>query len=333
MEIAVPSRDLAAQPRLRVGTLAWRLARVRPPFALLPGICLTTRAYQRHLPRAGVPATVAEMPASHPGRLGAHAVRRILETALEPAVLRVLVARRQAGRRWLVRASSDDRSSFEEYARDEELPVAVRAAWASPWDPARVRSRLRAGEELLPPPIAVLVQRLPRAIRARGVARPASDGWQVATDAASESLSGPALDALVDRMRRLAGAPEVEWLVAGRAVYAMAVRDANLRELGGIGASPGIATGRARLIRTAGDVRRVSREDIVVSAFLRPALTVCVPRVAGIVTESGGSTSHLAVVARQFGIPAVLGVPGAAARIQDGHPLVVDGTRGRVLLA
>ncbi len=334
MELAVPVSDLAGQPRTRVGALAHNLARVRPYFAPLPGVCLTTEAYRRHLRRAGVPAAVAAsgQHSAHAGRLAARAVRRILETPVDPEVVRAFTRRRHADRRWLVRVSSEDPAPFEEWADADEVTIAVRAAWASPWDPARVRARLRAGAALLPAPIAVLVQRLPRGIRAQGVIRPApaGEGWQVTIDSGSGPPSRQALEALLLRARRLAEASEVHWLLAGRGIYALMMRPAAPAELAGIGASPGMVTGRARLVRAASDAQRLSRDDILVSAFLPPALTACVPRVAGIVLESGGSTSHLAVVARQFGIPAVLGVRGATARIRDGQGLTVDGTRGRV---
>jgi len=115
-------------------------------------------------------------------------------------------------------------------------------------------------------------------------------------------------------------------------MYAVEARRALTQELRGIAASPGTVTGVARLVRTARDASRLQPHEIVVSAFLAPALTACVPRVAAIVVESGGSTSHLAVVARQFRVPAVLAAYGATELISDGQRLTVDGTRGLVQL-
>jgi pyruvate,water dikinase len=61
-----------------------------------------------------------------------------------------------------------------------------------------------------------------------------------------------------------------------------------------------------------------------------PALSHILPRVAGVVTERGGSTSHLASLARERGVPMVLGVAHATRRIPDGAQVAVDGVAGIV---
>jgi pyruvate,water dikinase len=61
-----------------------------------------------------------------------------------------------------------------------------------------------------------------------------------------------------------------------------------------------------------------------------PALTGVLPRVAGVVAELGGSTSHLAALARERGLPAVLGALQATRRIPDGATVAVDGVAGIV---
>lgn len=103
-------------------------------------------------------------------------------------------------------------------------------------------------------------------------------------------------------------------------------------DLRGIGASPGRARGVARVARTPDDALRVEAGAILVCPFTDPGWTPVLDRVAAVVTETGGLLSHAAVICREYGIPAVLGVPGATERIPDGRLVVVDGGEGRVEL-
>jgi phosphotransferase system enzyme I (PtsI) len=79
----------------------------------------------------------------------------------------------------------------------------------------------------------------------------------------------------------------------------------------------------------------IGRSSVVVARELGPGLTVQLDRelVAGLVSEEGTRTSHAAILAHSIGIPAVFGVTGAMERIQPGTTLVLDGTRGTVLLS
>ncbi len=78
----------------------------------------------------------------------------------------------------------------------------------------------------------------------------------------------------------------------------------------------------------------VTEPCVIVAREIAPALTVQLPRdrVVGLVSEEGTRTSHAAILAHSMGIPAVMGLAGAVSRIAPGTPLVVDGTRGTVLL-
>jgi pyruvate,water dikinase len=78
------------------------------------------------------------------------------------------------------------------------------------------------------------------------------------------------------------------------------------------------------------ELSRVAPGDILVTRVAGPSLAQVLPRVAGVVAELGGSTSHLASLARERGIPAVFGVPEATERIPDGVQVAVDGVAGVV---
>jgi pyruvate,water dikinase len=98
----------------------------------------------------------------------------------------------------------------------------------------------------------------------------------------------------------------------------------------GIAASRGTATGRARLVRGPEDFAAVRPGDILVAPATSPAWTPLFGVVAGLVTEFGGLLSHAGVVAREYGLPAVLGVPGVMSRISNGDLLTVEGHLGLV---
>lgn len=103
--------------------------------------------------------------------------------------------------------------------------------------------------------------------------------------------------------------------------------------LRGIGASSGRVSGIARVARTIEDAMQVEKGAILVCPFTDPGWTPVLDRVAGVVTETGGLLSHAAVICREYGIPAVLGVPDATRRIADGARVHLDGGQGIVVLA
>jgi len=78
------------------------------------------------------------------------------------------------------------------------------------------------------------------------------------------------------------------------------------------------------------ELGRVAPGDVLVTRVASPALTDVLAKVAAVVTELGGSTSHLASLARERGLPLVLGVADATARIPDGAQVAVDGASGIV---
>lgn len=104
-------------------------------------------------------------------------------------------------------------------------------------------------------------------------------------------------------------------------------------ELQGIGASPGTCSGQAFIARSVQHASQMPRGCILVCPFTDPGWTAVLDRAAGVVTETGGLLSHAAILCREYGIPAVLGVDGATERIRDGSNIVVDGSAGCVCLA
>jgi pyruvate,water dikinase len=100
--------------------------------------------------------------------------------------------------------------------------------------------------------------------------------------------------------------------------------------LSGHPAGIGWGSGRAVVVNCECELARVAPGDVLVTKVAGPALGHILPRVAGVVAELGGSTSHLASLARERGIPMVLGVLDATLKIPDGAQVAVDGVAGIV---
>ncbi len=102
--------------------------------------------------------------------------------------------------------------------------------------------------------------------------------------------------------------------------------------LTGVGVSAGVATGEARVLLTPSDACPSDRDYILVCPSTDPAWTPLFLHAAGLVMERGGILSHGAVVAREYGVPAVANIPNATRRIVDGQMLEVDGNQGTILI-
>jgi pyruvate,water dikinase len=98
----------------------------------------------------------------------------------------------------------------------------------------------------------------------------------------------------------------------------------------GIAGSPGTIEGTARVVLTVDEFDGVRDGDILVCQMTNPAWVVLFTKIAGLVTDTGGTTSHPAVLSREFGIPAVIGTSLATKRIRTGDRIRVDGSAGRV---
>jgi pyruvate,water dikinase len=98
----------------------------------------------------------------------------------------------------------------------------------------------------------------------------------------------------------------------------------------GTSASPGRATGTVRVIRSPAEFNRIEPGDVLVCPCTVAAWSVVFPVISAIITEVGGPLSHPGILAREFGIPAVLAVPDATSTLRDGVTVTVDGTAGIV---
>jgi len=102
------------------------------------------------------------------------------------------------------------------------------------------------------------------------------------------------------------------------------------RALRGAPASAGVARGPARLVRNLEEFAKFKRGDVLVCQSSNVSWIPLFTSAAAVVTEVGGALSHAAVVAREFGIPAVVGTSVALSTLVDGEPLEVDGSAGVV---
>ena len=94
--------------------------------------------------------------------------------------------------------------------------------------------------------------------------------------------------------------------------------------------SPGVYTGTARIVGHPEECNRLTQGDVLVTVSTSSAFNVVLPLLGAIVTDRGGQLSHAAIVAREYGIPAVVGTMKATTAIPDGARIRVDGTAGRV---
>ena len=102
--------------------------------------------------------------------------------------------------------------------------------------------------------------------------------------------------------------------------------------LRGIGGASGVFTGPAKIVRSPEEFGKIRPGDILVCTSTSPTWTPLFGTVGALVSDSGGVLSHTAIVAREYGLPAVVGVHNGTDRITDGQVITVDGDNGVVLL-
>jgi pyruvate,water dikinase len=103
-------------------------------------------------------------------------------------------------------------------------------------------------------------------------------------------------------------------------------------ELKGFAASRGVVEGTARVVKSVDEISRLLDGDILVCQVTNPTWSPIFSKISAAVSDIGGSMSHAAIVAREYGLPAVVGTGTATRRIRDGQRIRVDGGRGIVTL-
>ncbi|HEY3249437.1 MAG TPA: PEP-utilizing enzyme [bacterium] len=104
------------------------------------------------------------------------------------------------------------------------------------------------------------------------------------------------------------------------------------RLLRGVGASIGSGRGPVRIVHSPDDFERVQQGDVLVCPSANPSWVPLYGIIAGLITDTGGALSHAAVVAREFGVPAVVGTGDATQRLRDGQRVEVNGLTGEVFI-
>ncbi len=221
---------------------------------------------------------------------------------------------------------------FERMLADGQHLVSIREEqvreWTLPW-PVMRRAVVRMGEALV----------------TRGLLETAEDVFFVRRDELLGALDGGNLPVEADvparRARREEQARLVPPIAIGRwnpmlkrmvdSYPAMFGAKRSARAiLSGVPASPGVATGPVRIVRGPEEFDRLQPGEVLVAPFTAPAWTPLFTRAAAVVTDVGSAAAHASIVAREYGIPAVVGTGDATARLHDGMRVTVDGSTGNV---
>jgi pyruvate,water dikinase len=179
-----------------------------------------------------------------------------------------------------------------------------------------------------------------RRLAIAGVLAEAEDVFQLRLEEL-ESLVGPDLTAadadrlrtaVRDRATRRAELASVPMLPEASLRNPTAAADQDSL-VNGVGASGGRASGPVRIVREPAEFGTMRSGDVLVCPYTNPAWTPLFQRAAAVVVDSGGIGSHAAIVAREYGIPAVMGTGNGTKLLADGRQITVDGNTGRVTAA
>jgi pyruvate,water dikinase len=103
--------------------------------------------------------------------------------------------------------------------------------------------------------------------------------------------------------------------------------------LSGTSGSPGMARGPAKIVHDISEFGKLKAGDVLIAPVTNPAWTPLFQRAVAVVVDTGGAASHAAIVAREYGIPAVMGTINGTKELEEGQWIQVDGSRGLVLKA
>lgn len=166
-------------------------------------------------------------------------------------------------------------------------------------------------------------------------------------DRVMEDAMVAALAGLGSRIAEILDGPQdIEWAVADRTAWILQARPITAPVpaigtpeppeqpgvLSGTPGSHGTITATARVVQSSSDFSTVQAGEIVICPYTDPAWTPLFTIAVGVVTETGGTLSHAAIVAREYGLPAVLGVTEATTLIESGARITLDGTAGTITL-
>lgn len=99
----------------------------------------------------------------------------------------------------------------------------------------------------------------------------------------------------------------------------------------GLGASPGKAIGIVRIVHTPDEAaNKIKKGDILVTGMTNPEFTPFMEKLMAVITNTGGVLCHAVIVAREFGIPCVVGTQNATEVLKNGSKVIVDGLKGIV---
>jgi pyruvate,water dikinase len=96
----------------------------------------------------------------------------------------------------------------------------------------------------------------------------------------------------------------------------------------GLGASPGMGMGKVKIVRSSKEIKNMDRGDVLVTEMTTPDFVPGMKKASAIITDTGGMTSHAAIVSRELGVPCVVGTGNATATLKDGMEVSVDGSHG-----
>jgi len=98
--------------------------------------------------------------------------------------------------------------------------------------------------------------------------------------------------------------------------------------LKGLAASPGISSGKVKIIKDATELSKIEKGDLLVTIMTTPDMVPGMKRSAGIITDEGGMTSHAAIVSRELGVPCIVGTSKATEILEEGQEVTIDGKQG-----
>jgi len=336
MKLALPFHEVTQSDRSRVGGKGFALAAMQKSGMQIPeAICISTEAYHEYVTSTGLRDQMHMELYRKP--FDEMRWEEIWDTALRirnmfsktpipsglQEKLRGPLARRFSERPVSVRSSAPgEDSSKTSFAGLHESFVNIRGlgsileniklVWASLWSDRALLYRQELGLDVEKSTMAVVVQEMVFGERSGVVFGMSPVHEKQSAVEAVYGLNQGLVDGTVEPDR---------WILN---------RDSG--KILGQPAGPGIAVGKARVVLDSSDLFSFQKGEILVCDAVDPGMTFVVPLAAAIVERRGGMLIHGAIIAREYGIPCVTGVPDAVNQIKTGDFITVDGHLGIVII-